>query len=266
MSTQIQTQNSFSQLVRSENVQQRFTEILKDRAGAFTANLAVIVNNSDMLKKCEPLSIVSSAIIAASLDLPIDPNLGFSAIVPYYEKSTNTTKAQFQIMYKGFVQLAIRSGQYKTINTCEVYEGEISQVNKLTGEIQFTGQKVSDKIIGYVAYFSLTNGFEKSLYMTVQEVETHAKRYSQMYKKGFGVWKDDFDSMAKKTVLKLLLSKYGILSIEMQKAVTFDQATIENEQPRYIDNEKQLTSESKFTEITETETEPETDSKTLNLK
>ena len=240
--------SNFPALVKSEQVQTKFKEILKDRAAAFTSSLAVIVNNSEQLRKCEPMSIISSAVIAASLDLPIDPNLGFSAVIPY------GTKAQFQIMYKGFIQLAIRSGQYKTINVVEVYEGEIKAVNKLTGEIDFTGEKTSDKVIGYVAYFALVNGFEKSLYMTVEQVEKHALKYSQTYKKGFGKWKEEFDAMAKKTVLKLLISKYGILSIEMQKAVTFDQSVIIDDQPKYIDNEQPEITE-KFTELQEETTE-----------
>lgn len=235
-------QTTVKSLLATENVKAKFQEILKDRATGFTANLAVIVNNSAALSKCEPMSIVSAAVVAASLDLPLDPNLGFAAVVPF------GTSATFQIMYKGFIQLAMRSGQYKTIGVTEIFDGELKTENRLTGEYEFyfSGKK-SDKVIGYAAYFKLINGFEKTIYWPIEQVDKHGKRFSQTYKKGFGLWKDDFDSMAKKTVLKSLLSKWGILSIEMQKAVKFDQSEvkdIDSEEIEYIDNKpEQLTFE-----------------------
>ncbi len=176
------------------------------------------------------------------MDLPINPNLGFAAIVPY--KNT----AQFQLQYKGLVQLAMRSGQYKTINVSEVYEGEIKNVNRFTGDYEF-GERTSDMVVGYMAYFKLVNGFEKYSYMTVDEIKEHAARYSKTYQRGDGVWKDNFDAMAKKTVLKLLLSKFGILSIEMQRAQTFDQSSIKSDltvtdvddaEIEYVDNDSQM--------------------------
>lgn len=196
------------------------------------ANLAVVVANNDMLAKCDPVSVISAAVISASIDLPIDPNLGFAAIVPYGRQ------AQFQIMYKGFIQLAIRSGQYLTINSAPVFEGELVKIDRVKGEFTFDYDKrTSDKVIGYTAYFKLINGFEKTLYMTVQEVNNHGKRFSKSYQKGFGIWVDDFDSMAQKTVLKRLLSKWGILSIEMKDAIMYDQAVFKNEETfTYADN------------------------------
>src|SRR5690606_12736048 len=126
-------------------------------AAGFTANLAVMVNNSAALSKCEPLSIISAAVVSASLDLPLDPNLGFAYVIPYGEK------AQFQIGYKGLIQLAQRSGQYKTINVSEVYDGELVSQNRMTGDYEFDEScRISDKIIGYSAYFRLLNGFEKT--------------------------------------------------------------------------------------------------------
>ena len=224
-------------LLSQENVKAKFTEVLKDRAAGFTANLAIMVNNSAALSKCDPMSIISAAVVSASLDLPLDPNLGFAAVVPYGDK------AQFQIMYKGLIQLAMRSGQYKTIGVTEIYEGELVSENRLTGEyvFDFTGKK-SDKVIGFAAYFSLLNGFEKTVYWPYDQVEGHGKRFSQTYKKGFGLWKDDFTSMGKKTVLKSLISKWGILSIEMQKAVKFDQAVVKDsdtEDIEYVDAPEQ---------------------------
>jgi recombination protein RecT len=147
-------------------------------------------------------------------------------------------QAQFQIMYKGFIQLAIRSGQYLTINSAPVFEGELVKIDRVKGEFTFDYDKrTSDKVIGYTAYFKLINGFEKTLYMTVQEVNNHGKRFSKSYQKGFGIWVDDFDSMAQKTVLKRLLSKWGILSIEMKDAIMYDQAVFKNEETfTYADN------------------------------
>ena len=219
-------------LLSRDNVKAKFQDILKDRAAGFTANLAVMVNNSQALSKCDPTTIVSAAVVSASLDLPLDPNLGFAAIVPF------GNKAQFQIMYKGLIQLAMRSGQYKTINVTEIYDGELISENRLAGEYEFdfTARK-SDKVVGFAAYFKLLNGFEKTVYWPIEQVDKHGKRFSQTYKKGFGLWKDDFDSMAKKTVLKNLIAKWGILSIEMQNAVKYDQGVIQDEEVEYIDNE-----------------------------
>ena len=220
-------------LLANESVKAKFEAILKDKAAGFTANLAVMVSNNQALAKCDPTTIVSAAVVSASLDLPLDPNLGFAAIVPFKDKAT------FQIMYKGLIQLAMRSGQYKTINVTEIYDGELITENRLTGEYEFDfTARASDKVIGFAAYFKLINGFEKTIYWPIEQVDKHGKRFSQTYKKGYGLWKDDFDSMAKKTVLKMLISKWGILSIEMQNAVKFDQAVIREDQPEYVDNEE----------------------------
>jgi len=230
MSTDLTKQTTVKSLLSADNVKAKFTEILKERAAGFTANLAIMVNNSAALSKCDAKTIISAAVVSASLDLPLDPNLGFAAIVPYGDK------AQFQIMYKGLIQLAMRSGQYKTIGVTEIYEGELISENRLTGEYVFDfTAKTSDKVIGFAAYFSLLNGFEKTVYWKVDQVEGHGKRFSQTYKKGFGLWKDDFNSMGKKTVLKSLISKWGILSIEMQKAVKFDQGVVKDAETEDID-------------------------------
>ena len=222
-------------LLSQANVKSKFEEILRDRANAFTANLAVMVNNNAALSKCDPMTVISAAVVAASLDLPIDPNLGFAHIVPYGEK------AQFQIGFKGFIQLAMRSGQYSRIGVTEIYEGQLLDENPLTGEYTFDFKaKKSETIIGWAAYFKTVNGFEKTLYWPVEKIKKHGLRFSQTYKKGFGLWKDDFDSMASKTVLKALLSKWGILSTEMQNAVKFDQGvvkSVETQEVEYLDND-----------------------------
>ena len=224
---------SVKDLLKQENIKAKFQEILHDKANSFCANLAVMVNNSEPLSKCEPMSVVSAAVVSASLDLPLDPNLGFAYVIPFGDK------ASFQIGYKGFVQLAQRSGQYATMNVTEVYEGELISENRVTGEYEFDfTAKKSDKVVGFVAYFKLLNGFEKMIYWSASQADAHGKRFSQTYKRGYGLWKDDFVSMGKKTALKNLISKWGILSIEMQKAIKFDQSVIkdaETEDIEYVD-------------------------------
>ncbi|HBG0090340.1 TPA: recombinase RecT [Clostridioides difficile] len=244
MANEIQRQVSVKNLLSTEAYKKRFKEVLKDKANTFMASV-VNVSNLPSLKDAEPNSILKSAMVAATLDLPIDPNLGFSYLVPFVNKGVK--EAQFQIGYKGFIQLAMRTGQYKTINAIEIYENEIKSVNRLTGEIEFNENKDEiDKeiVVGYIAYFKLLNGFEKTLYMSKDDMEKYAKRYSQTYKSNkdyvvkSSLWTTDFDSMAVKTVLKRLLSKYGILSIEMQKALETDQAVIKDDNSvEYVDRQ-----------------------------
>ena len=245
-------------LLGRDEVKNRFQEIMGKKAPGFISSILSLTNGNAQLQKAEPHSILNAAVVAATLDLPINPNLGFAAIVPY--KNT----AQFQLQYKGLVQLAMRSGQYKTINVSEVYEGEIKNVNRFTGDYEF-GERTSDMVVGYMAYFKLVNGFEKYSYMTVDEIKEHAARYSKTYQRGDGVWKDNFDAMAKKTVLKLLLSKFGILSIEMQRAQTFDQSSIKSDltvtdvddaEIEYVDNASQMEARKALIEDVSGEKEP----------
>jgi len=217
--------NTVKNLLSQENYKKRFEEILGKKAAGFTSSVINLVNGNTNLQECIPQTVIASAAVAATLDLPIDPNLGFAYIVPY--KVKGVAKAQFQMGYKGFIQLAMRTGQYKTMNAAEVYEGEIKSHNRITGEIEFDFEgKKSNKVIGYVAYFKLLNGFEKYLFMSVEEIEAHAKRYSKSFSYSSSAWQTNFHEMALKTVIKRLLSKYGILSIEMQTAVKADQAVI----------------------------------------
>ena len=216
-------------MLGAESVKKRFQEILGKKAPGFISSVLSCVNGNNMLQTADPQSVLNSAVIAATLDLPINPNLGFAAIVPYKDRVRGNI-AQFQLMYKGLIELCLRSGQFSALIDEVVYEGQLVSKNKFTGEYVFDeDKKTSDKPIGYMAYFRLVNGFEKTFYMTVEEVESHAKKYSQSYKKGYGVWKDDFDIMARKTVLKLLLAKYAPKSIEMQQAILFDQAAVKND-------------------------------------
>lgn len=232
MSNQLAVVSQVKGMLQNESVKKRFNEILGSKANQFTASIINAVSTNNQLQKCEPNSIMSAAFVAASFDLPIDGNLGFSAIVPYKDK------AQFQMMYKGFIQLAIRSGQYRSMNYAEVYEDELKSYNPITKEVDFINEFKADsqrqkgekdKIVGYYAWLELLNGFKQGLYMTVGEVRNHALTYSASYKsdikKGWNnsKWSTDFDAMAKKTVIKLLLSKWGVLSIDMQKAIELDQ-------------------------------------------
>ena len=230
------TQLTTKQFFQRDDVKSKFNELLGTRTNQFMTSLLSIVNNNSYLRNASPDSIYTSAMMAAALDLPINPNLGFAYIIPY------GNQAQFQIGYKGLIQLALRSGQFKTISVTPVYEGQLLENNPLTGFKFDFNNKQSDKAIGYAAYFSLINGYEKTMYMSVAEVEAHGKKYSKTFNNG--VWKNDFNAMAQKTCLKLLLSKYAPLSIEMQKAVVADQSIIKNVEDmevEYVDNGGDLT-------------------------
>lgn len=186
----------------------KFNEMLGKKAAGFMSSIIAVTNNNKYLAKANPATVIGAAAQAAMLDLPINQSLGFAYIVPY------GNEAQFQLGYKGYIQLAQRSGQYVDIGAKTVYEGELEYENRLLDKFKF-GERTGDKVIGYLAYFRLTNGFEKMLFMELDEMQAHAKKYSKNYKGGTDKWGlTDFNTMAEKTVLKRLLSKYGPLSIE----------------------------------------------------
>lgn len=220
-------------LINSDAVKKRFQELLGKHAAGFISSVISATKANKALSECEPMSVISAAAIAASLDLPINPSLGFAHIVPY------KGIAQFQIGWKGFVQLAMRSGQYKSMNATTVLEGQLVKWNRFTGEMEFQDEAKSDTVIGYLLYFKLNGGFEKYFYMTAEQCEAHGKRYSKSYAKGTGQWKENFDSMALKTVVKQGLSKYGTLSIDMRTAIVMDQAVVPtlDAAPVYIDQQ-----------------------------
>ena len=244
--TGVSVTTQVKQLISSDAVKKKFAEVLGQKAPQFLASITNTVAGSTQLKKCSANSIMSAAFVAATYDLPIDSNLGFSAIVPYNESIYNpqtrqwdkVPKAQFQMMYKGFIQLAIRSGYYEKMNYAVVYEDEWVKYNPITGEIEFvtdfsqcTQRNAGDesKVVGYYAWFRLKTGFSQELYMSTAAVDNHAKKYSQAYRydikegKKSSKWTTDFEAMALKTVIKLLLSKWGILSVDMQRAIQDDQ-------------------------------------------
>ena len=239
----MQNQLTTKSLFEREDVKRRFQEMLGKRATSFITSVLQIVSQNSLLAKAEPASVYQAAAIAATLDLPLNNNLGFAYIVPYKAKQADGSYkdvAQFQMGYKGFIQLAQRSGQFKSLASTPIYEGQIIDANPLSGyQFDFT-KKPNDIVIGYAARFTLINGFEATHYMSIDQLKKHGTLYSQTFKKGFGLWKDNFDAMASKTVLKLLLSKYAPLSVDMQKAVVVDQAVVndyETVDVSYTDNE-----------------------------
>lgn len=222
-------------LLQRDSYKKPFFELLNQDAPRFIANLNTIYMQNDLLKKCDPLSILSAAKLAASLDLSISPTLGYAYIVPYGDK------AQFQISAKGLIQLAHRTGQYLRINKGAIREGEIKFIDPITGEYE-VGARTSDKVVGYAAYFELKNGFRAMLYMTKEDVENHAQAYSKAFQldkksgRKSSPWSTNFDAMAEKTVLKKLLRDYGLVSTLIEKALQSDQAAISPNDISYIDS------------------------------
>lgn len=234
---QLSTTSRIKSLFETEAINKRFAETLGENAGLFKSSILSAVNANNQLQDAEPMSIIASALIAASLKLPITPSLGLAHIVPYKGVAT------FQMGWKGFVQLGLRSGQYKTMNATVVYEGQLVKNDSFTGEIEFQATKTSDKIVGYLFYFKLLNGFEKYTYWTKEECKSHAKKYSASYRNKKGKWVDDFDAMSLKTVVKMGLSKWGVLSVDMQKAYEVD----ESFEGDYPDNQDEPVREAKPT-------------------
>jgi recombination protein RecT len=241
-----------------DEVRNKFQEMLGKRAPSFITSVLQIVASNRLLQNADPHSVYHSAAVAATLDLPLNNNLGFAYIVPYNQKYKDEEGnwkskqvAQFQMGYRGFIQLAQRTGMYRTLSAAPIYEGQLIEEDPLKGFVFDFKKKTSDKIIGYASYFQLLNGFEKTLYSSVEEVRKHGKRFSQTFKNDRGLWVDDFDSMALKTVIKANLSKWAPLSVDIQRAITVDQAVINNEDATditYVDNEiKQLEPEEEIT-------------------
>ncbi|MBU8768683.1 recombinase RecT [Cytobacillus oceanisediminis] len=213
-------------LLNTPTMQKKFEQVLANKAPQFMASVLNLYNGDPGLREAEPMSIVSSAMVAASLDLPVDKNLGYAWIVAFYDSKKGYKAAQFQLGYKGYIQLALRSGQYKAINVIPVYEGELLKWNRLTEEIDLDlDARKSDKVIGYCGYFKLVNGFEKTVYWTRDEIEAHRIKHNKAKDKKSlnNVWRTDYDAMAMKTVLRNMLGKWGILSIDMQKAFSEDE-------------------------------------------
>lgn len=228
MSTAVQ---STKKIFEREDVKNRLQQMLGKKAPGFVTSVLSAMNANNLLKNADPESVYMSAMMAASLDLPINPNLGFAYIIPYNIKQPDGSYkqvAQFQVGYKGFIQLAIRSGQFQTISSTAIYDGQLESSDPLKGFTFNWENKASDQVIGYAAYFRLTNGMEKTLYLTFDELQKHGSKYSKTFAKKNSIWQTDFDSMANKTVLKLLLSKFAPMNVEMQAATISDQSIIKD--------------------------------------
>ena len=239
----------FNQAITSPATQKYLEDVLGERKGSFVNNLTALVANNAALQACQPFTIMFAALKATALNLPLENSLGMAYCIPYKDNKKNITVAQFQLGYKGFKQLALRSGQFAVIpNATDIKEGELKSRNRLTGECVFEfieddASRAKAKTIGYASYFRLLNGAESTFYMSVEEMEAHALRYSQTYRSKYdnvkqqSKWTTDFDDMAKKTVIKLNLSKNAPLSVEMQDAIKADQSIqYEANKYEYLDN------------------------------
>lgn len=234
----------FSVALQSDAYKNLINNTLGDKevARTFIAEISTVVAQNHMLQNCDNATILSAGLLAQSLKLPLAPALGFAYIVPY------GNKAQFQIGYKGLVQLAIRSNQFERLGVRPVHEGEyVGQDEFGDDTFKFSHDYDSKPVVGYYAYFKLLSGFKKTLYWTKEQCELHAKQYSKSFGTGKTTdnWTNNFDGMAQKTVLKLLLNRYAPLSVELQKAIQSDQAVIDKDnKPVYVDNKDVETDES----------------------
>jgi recombination protein RecT len=206
----------------------------------FISSVVSAVQTNPALSECTNSSILSAALLGHSLNLPQSPQIGMFYLVPF--KNKNGTEATFQLSYRGMLQLAMRSGQYKAINVTDIRQGELVSYDPIEDSYEFApetdfAKRMELPIIGFYAYFEMINGFKKGIYWSKEQIENHAKKYSATYRKGFGLWATDFDAMAKKTMLRQLISKWGIMSVEMERAYVGDQAVIrEDGSVDYIDN------------------------------
>ena len=239
----------FSVAIQSDMYKNLINQTLgdKDRATRFIASISSAVATNQALQECDAGTILSGALLGESLNLSPSPQLGQYYLVPFNDSKKGYKVAQFQLGYKGYIQLAIRSGQYKKLNVLAIKKGELIKYDPLNEEIEVNliedeEERENAETIGYYAMFEYTNGFRKSLYWSKSKLEKHALKYSKGYSahKGYTFWEKDFDGMAYKTMLRQLISKWGIMSIDMQQAVEKDMATINTDGTyEYVDNEEE---------------------------
>jgi recombination protein RecT len=262
----VKQQQTLQQLMNSGAVVKKMNDVLgsEKKASSFISSVISVSQNNKLLRNAEPMSILSSAMVAATLDLPVVPTLGMAYLVPY------KGVCSFQIGYKGILELAMRSGEFRNIIDEVVYDGQLVKKNKFTGEYVFDEDsiKLDDKgqakPIGVMARFDLINGYSKTIYWSLEEIEAHAKRFSQAYRSGYdSPWKSDFWQMAKKTVLKSLLNKYAPKSVAMQTALKFDQSkvnlnsndigelNVDAFDAEYVDNSEEVVDEEKAKKVAE---------------
>lgn len=290
--TQI-TITDFNKKINGNYVQTQLKNALKENAGTFSTSLIEVFTNDKQLQSCDVNKVIQEAIKAASMKLPINKNLGYAYLLVFNnwdkERHMSIPTPQLVIGYKGLLQLAYRTGYYTDINADVVYEGELRGRDKLSGRIDISGEKTSEKVEGYFAYFELKSGIRKTLYMSVEEMASYALRYAPALRgknppkadelidmaqaqaqngpvQGQVGWKGDFNGMATKTVLRRLLSKYGYLSIEMMDAMSKDEQPLytpaeeirdlENQEPRTVVNASQMMQDAEAVEVQEEEDKP----------
>lgn len=250
VSTQPKTKIKFSTFATSTAISTKVNQIIGDEKSGkrFISSIVSAVSNNPQLAECENNSILSAALLGESLNLSPSPQLGMYYLVPFKDKDRGSL-ATFQLGYKGYYQLALRSGYYKKLNVVEVKEGELISWNPLEEEIKINIEEDDEKreklpTIGYYAFYEYLNGFKKAMYWSKEKMEAHALKYSQGYradkakKTAYTFWSKDFDGMAKKTMLRQLISKYGVMSIELQNAYESDMAYIkEDGSKEYFDNQ-----------------------------
>lgn len=248
MSNQLTTNKpKFSVAIQSDMYKNLINQTLcdKDRATRFIASISSAVATNQSLQECDAGTILSGALLGESLNLSPSPQLGQYYLVPFNDSKKGYKVAQFQLGYKGYIQLAIRSGQYKKLNVLAIKKGELVRYDPLNEEIEVNliddeEERENAETVGYYAMFEYTNGFRKAMYWSKAKMEKHALKYSSGYKakKGYTFWEKDFDGMAYKTMLRQLISKWGIMSIDMQQAVEKDMTAINTDGTyEYVDNE-----------------------------
>ena len=249
---QVQQKQGINTYLQSDAVKKNIVSVIgKEESQRFISSVVSAVQTNPQLAECTNSSILSAALIGHSLKLPQSPQLQMFYLVPFNNKKkdakgneTTVKEAVFQLSYRGYLQLAMRSGQYKHIHACDIREGELKSYNPISEEYVFEAITDYEKrnaapVVGYYAYFEMTNGYRKELYWSKEQMEAHAKRYSQSYRKGWSssFWVSDFDAMALKTMIRQLVSKWGIMSVDMETAYQNDMAVQdENGNPVYIDN------------------------------
>ena len=266
MSNQLVTNKpKFSVAIQSDTYKNLINQTLgdKDRTTRFIASISSAVATNPALQECDAGTILSGALLGESLNLSPSPQLGQYYLVPFNDNKKGYKVAQFQLGYKGYIQLAIRSGQYKKLNVLAIKKGELIKYDPLNEEIEVNliedeEERENAETIGYYAMFEYTNGFRKSMYWSKSKMEKHALKYSKGYSahKGYTFWEKDFDGMAYKTMLRQLISKWGIMSIDMQQAVEKDMATINTDGSyEYVDNEESIIQQEETSEQIEQQSE-----------
>lgn len=268
--TQAKKKTGLTAYLTQDAVKTQINNIIGGKDGSrFISSIVSAVSTNPALQECTNNSIVSGALLGESLKLSPSPQLGHYYLVPFNNRQQGTKEAQFQLGYKGYIQLAIRSGQYKKLNVMAIKAGELIAFNPLDEEIEINlikdfNERENAETIGYYAFFELTNGFRKAIYWSKEQMEAHATKYSMGYKahKGYTFWEKNFDGMAYKTMLRQLISKWGIMSIDMMKAFDGDMAVMDGESPNYVDDQPDEFPETKEEvkiEATETQAEETTE-------